>query len=607
MEALDAVARAVGEGLRSGAVATRSDLQRAKREAALAAGLATMPSDRDVAARIGADLRTAHAGLLRTKPTRSRSGVAVVAVMSSPAACPHGKCTFCPGGPDVGVPQSYTGFEPSTMRAARLAYDPYRIVRTRLAQLARNGHPVSKVEAIVQGGTFPARDPAYQEWFVAGIYEACNAGPGEDGAWTAEAEWLALAPAERTARMADAMRRNEEAPCRVVGLTVETKPDWCLEAHVDGMLALGVTRVEVGLQALDDDVLRATHRGHTLQDSRDAMRITRDAGLKVCVHLMPGLPRPHAGDGPSRAVPRPPFAAHLPSRGGAPLDPDPDADVEDFRRLFEEPAWRPDMLKVYPTLVVQEGETTLKRQWQRGEYHPYGTAEAARVVALGKSFVPEWCRIQRVDRDIPTTHVEAGVANSNLRQLAQADWARLGLPPCRCIRCREAGRGAAHDQDVAQAVDGRAASTAPDPGPIELVRRDYEASGGTEAFLAFEDARRDLLLAFLRLRRAGPSPHRAEARVPGGAAFVRELKAYGETADVGTAPSGASFQHRGLGTRLLAEAERIAFGEWGVGRLLVVAGPGVKPYYRARGYVDRGPYVAKEPGRGVDLPARAPR
>ncbi|MFO1533476.1 MAG: radical SAM protein [Thermoplasmatota archaeon] len=568
----DDVAGRVEAGLRSGAIATRAALQQAKRDGARASG-SPLATDRDVAAALPADLRQAHAALLRTKPTRSQSGVAVVAVMSSPAACPHGKCTFCPGGPDVGVPQSYTGFEPSTMRAARVGYDPFLVVQGRLAQLERNGHAVGKVDVVVQGGTFPAREPAYQHWFAAGIYSACNR-PG-DGSWEPEASWAEMTEAVRLGRLRAIMLENEAARCRVVGLTVETKPDWCLEPHIDRMLELGATRVEVGLQALDDEVLAATHRGHTLQDSRDALRVARDAGFKVVAHMMPGLPRPAPPPAPDEGGP-------WPVRTGA-LDPDPASDLEDFRRLFAEPDFRPDMLKIYPTLVVQEGETTLKRQWERGEYHPYDTATAARLVALAKSHVPPWCRIQRVDRDIPTTHVEAGVMNSNLRQLAQAERARMGLPPCACIRCREAGRRP------------EAAGAQP-----QLVRRDYDASGGHEAFLAFEDAASNAIFAYLRLRRAGPQPHRPECNVPGGVAFVRELKAHGVAADVGLGPAEGSWQHRGLGRRLLAEAERIAFGEWGAGRLLVLAGPGVKPYYRRHGYVDRGPYVAKE-HRVVDL------
>jgi elongator complex protein 3 len=512
-------------------------------------------------------LVTPAPGPRRTKPVRSSSGVAIVAVMSSPASCPHGKCTFCPGGPEVGSPQSYTGFEPSTMRAKRSGYDPRRIVQGRLGQLERNGHTVDKVDVVVQGGTFPAREPAYQDWFIAGIYAGLNAGPDEASApWEDEGAWMAMPEAERRRRLAALMLDNETARCRCIGLTIETKPDWCLEEHLDRMLAYGATRVEIGLQALDDVVLKATHRGHTLEESRRSMQLARDAGFKVCVHMMPGLPR---------------------GQGASGLDPDPAADLDDFRRLFAEPDWRPDMLKVYPTLVVMEGETLLKRQWQEGKYHPYDTAAATALVGEAKGLVPEWCRIQRIDRDIPTTHVEAGVLNSNLRQLAQKWRQERSLPACRCIRCREV----AH-----RAAEGRTVSAQ----RLRLVRRDYDAGGGAEAFLALEDPEADAVVAFCRVRRLGPAAHRPEARVRGGAAFVRELKVYGVAQALGAHdddPESGSWQHRGLGASLLAAAEAIAFGEWAVGRLLVIAGPGVKPYYRRHGYADLGPYVAKEAPR----------
>jgi elongator complex protein 3 len=584
VEALPAFVARIGQELLAGAVRSKEDLHRAKQAAARATGLRDLPTDPDLGRLLPVDVSARFAALLRAKPMRSQSGIAVVAVMSSPASCPHGKCTFCPGGPEVDAPQSYTGFEPSTLRARRHGYDPYAIVRGRLAQLERNGHAVGKVDVVVQGGTFPAREMAYQDWFVAGIYAGLNDGPGEVDSsfpWGSEAEWAALPEAERHARLAALQLANESAACRAIGLTIETKPDWCFAPHLDAMLRHGATRVEIGLQCLDDAVLEATHRGHTLADSRNAMQLARDAGFKVCVHMMPGLPRPNQttnstnGTKPEARALR--GSIELPARGSAPLDPDPAADVEDMRLLFADPAFRPDMLKIYPTLVVLEGETTLKAQWRRGEFHPYDTAAAAAVVAAGKGFVPEWCRVQRVDRDIPTTHLEAGVMNSNLRQLAQRLRAGQGLPPCRCIRCREAGTR----QREGVAVE---------PGRLALRRIEYEASGGTEAFLALEDPQADAVVAFLRLRRVGAGAHRGEAK---GAAFVRELKVHGLATAVGDDPEQGAFQHQGHGAALLAAAEAIALGEWGLARLLVIAGPGVKPYYRRHGYGDVGPYVGK--------------
>lgn len=543
---------AVAAALRDGAVRDKDGLHRLKQ--ALAREHGVLPRDSDLIAALPPDVAGRHMALLRKKPMRTGSGVAVVAVMSSPAACPHGKCIYCPGGPEVDAPQSYTGFEPSTMRAKRFDYDAYRIVRNRLGQLDRNGHTVDKVDVVVQGGTFPARDAAYRDWFVAGIYTGCNDGPGPDGGDTFDglADWEAMTPAERDGRLAAAMRANEDARCRVIGLTIETKPDWCLEPHLDDMLRYGATRIELGIQTLDEGVLRATNRGHTLEDSRRAMRLARDAGFKVCVHTMPGLP------------------------GNTP-----ESDIAEADTLFRDPDWRPDMMKIYPTLVVEEGETTLKRWWREGRYEPYDTGTATRVVAAQKRFVPEYCRIQRIDRDIPTTHVLGGVQNSNLRQLAQTEMQRQGWPACRCIRCREVHRRAAEGVEV-------------HPDRVVLVRRDYEASGGTEVFLSLEDPEADAVVAFLRLRRVGPEPHRSEFRHPDGAAVVRELKVYGTAQAVGDDPETGAWQHRGHGTRLLAEAERIAFGEWGVGRTLVIAGVGVKGYYRRRGYTDLGPYVARE-------------
>lgn len=573
---LQEASRRLAAALQRGDVQDKASLQNAKRAIAQELGT-TLDSDADLAAHLPPEVERQFRSILRTKPSRSRSGVAVIAVMSSPAGCPHGKCIFCPGGPEVDAPQSYTGFEPSTMRARRHGYDPCAIVRGRLAQLQRNGHSIDKVDIVVQGGTFPAREPAYQDWFISGIYAGLNAGPdvpdepptaptspmqpnsahsAGSADWSSEADWAAMAPDERRRRLDALMLANESATCRAIGLTIETKPDWCMEADLDRMLGYGATRVEIGLQALDDEVLRRTHRGHTLAESAKSLQLSRDAGFKICAHMMPGLPRGTATD---------PWAT------------DANADIDDFRRLFAEEAWQPDMLKIYPTLVVMEGETPLKKLWQDGKYTPLDTTAATRVAGLAKGFVPDYCRIQRIDRDIPTTHVEAGVKNSNLRQLAQQWREAQGLPACRCIRCREVGAREAEGHSVH--IDR-----------VALVRRDYRAADGDEAFLSFEDPAVDGLVGFLRLRRIGPGAHRTELQ---GAAVVRELKVYGTTLGLGDDPEEGAWQHRGLGARLLAEAERIAFTEWGVPRVAVLAGPGVKAYYRRHGFTDLGPYVVK--------------
>ncbi len=555
-ETTDPFTGPVAEALESGTVRTKEQLHQLKQRIARETRTA-VPKDSDLIHTLPDDLVKRFLPILRKKPMRTGSGVAVLAVMSSPAGCPHGKCVYCPGGPEVDAPQSYTGFEPSTMRAKRWSYDPFLIARNRLGQLDRNGHAVDKVDVVIQGGTFPARDRAYQDWFVAGIYAGCNAGPElePDSGWVPFDLWQTWSEETQDATLRSAMDENESARCRVIGLTIETKPDWCLQEHIDGMLRYGCTRIELGIQTLDEETTKFTNRGHTGQDSADALRIARDAGFKVCVHMMPGLPRPKP-DGS--------------------IMPDPAMDADDMERLFAEQEWRPDMLKMYPTLVVHEGETSLKKWWKEGRYVPYDTEQAATVVADAYRHIPPWCRVQRVDRDIPTTHVDAGVQNSNLRQIAEAKANDSGIR-IRDVRAREVHR------------------TESDPDGFQLVRREYEASGGTEIFLSWEEPGHDAIAGFVRLRRVGADPHRPEFQHPEGAAIVRELKVYGTAKSIGVHDDEAgAFQHQGLGGRLMDEAERIAFTEWGTGRLLVIAGVGVKPYYRDRGFTDLGPYVAKE-------------
>lgn len=573
MDNVEAYADLVQEALQDGSVRTKDDLQRLKQKIARATKI-NVPRDSELIRVLPEDVVEKHIAILRKKPMRTGSGVAVLAVMSSPAVCPHGKCVYCPGGPEVDSPQSYTGFEPSTMRAKRWSYDPYLIARSRLGQLERNGHAVDKIDVIIQGGTFPAREDAYQEWFVAGIYAGCNAGadPEPEDAWTTLEEWESWDAETRDAELRRVMEENESTKCRVIGLTIETKPDWCLTEHIDGMLRFGCTRIELGIQTLDEETTKFTNRGHTVQDSADSLRIARDAGFKVCVHMMPGLPRPKVVPGPAPGA----EGAKREETEHMTIMPDPAMDRIDMERLFAEQEWRPDMLKIYPTLVVHEGETPLKKWWKEGKYVPYDTAQAAEVVADAFRHIPAWCRVQRVDRDIPTTHVDAGVQNSNLRQIAEAKAADEGIA-VRDMRSREVHR---NESDA----DG-----------FELVRRDYDASGGKEVFLSWEDPSQGAIAGFVRLRLVGPNPHRVEFQHDNGAAVIRELKVYGMSKSLGNHDDEAgAFQHQGLGGKLLSAAEAIAFTEWNAGRLVVIAGVGVKAYYRKKGYLDVGPYVAME-------------
>ncbi len=463
--------------------------------------------------------RDRFAGVVARKPTRSLSGVAVVAVMTAPARCPHGRCTYCPGGVENRSPQSYTGQEPSALRGAEFHYDAEAIVRHRLRALEEIGHPTSKVEVIVMGGTFPARPWSYQASVLKGIYEGLNG---------------AAAPT-----LEAATETNATAEHRLVGLTVETRPDWCDARVLPSLLDAGVTRVEVGVECLDDRVLAAVGRAHDVEAAVRATEAARSRGLKVGYHMMLGLP----GLGPEE------------DRAG-------------FERLWADERFRPDFLKIYPTLVLPG--TPLFEQWKAGAYAPYDTETAARLLADIKRGVPPWVRIHRIQRDIPSRLIAAGVRTSNLRQLAQRRLAELGAS-CRCLRCREPGRG-----------------TSPPPEEFDLLETAYRASAGEERFLSFEHRATDRCAAYLRLR--FPSGAAEGLQEP----IVRELKVVGRELPIGDrAAAPDAYQHRGFGRRLLAEAEGAARAE-GFGGLYVISAVGTRGYYAAHGFVRRGPYMAKE-------------
>lgn len=328
------------------------------------------------------------------------------------------------------------------------------------------GHDASRVDLIIMGGTFTSRNPQYREWFVKRCLDALN---GRDS------------PDLETAKDI-----NSSSDHRVVSLTVETRPDYFTDdRQVGEMVRLGATRVELGVQLLDDDILRNVKRGHGVDEVRRATAACRRAGLSICYHLMPGLP----GSSPEH-------------------------DIECYRKVFDDPDFRPDNLKFYPVLVV--GGTELCDQWKAGAYVPPDTGTAIRILSEMKSMTPPYARIQRIQRDIPVTEIVSGIESSNMRQMVQADMASRGLR-CRCIRCREAER-------IGQPA------TDPEGTPGDLA---YEASGGTEHFISFEKG--DALIAYARLRTDGSEN-----------ASLRELKVTGDT-----------WQDRGYAEALIRAAERI--------------------------------------------------
>ena len=525
----------------------RDDLEQAKREVCSKHSAPKVPKNSELLDRAPDGRREDLESVLRRKPVRTASGVSPVAVMTSPHRCPHGKCLYCPGGPDseFSSAQSYTGNEPAAARGKQNDYDPYGQVTLRLNQLREIGHPVDKAELILRGGTMTARSHDYQEWFVKRCLEAMNDFDPDAEPTPAEGVSFAEDPeAYEFEYVEDVIAENETGDVRNIATTFETKPDWCGPEQIDRMLRLGGTKVEVGVQTTYERINREMHRGHGVQASIDANRRLRDAGFKVGFHMMPGQP------GMSKEM-----------------------CLEDFRRIFEHSDWQPDYLKIYPTLIV-EGTVTYD-WWRREEFDPLSSEEAAELVAEIKDLIPPYTRLQRVQRDIPADFIEAGVQKSNLRQLARQRMDEHGWS-CDCIRCREVGMNEE------------------EPEEVTMDTIEYEAGGGTEQFISFEDREKDLLVGFCRLRYPN-EPTREELQ---DTAIVRELHVYGNQVGVGKLGDQGSetpdWQHKGYGKRLVTEAERRA-REDGFGKLAIISGIGAREYYREKlDYVQDGPYVSKE-------------
>ena len=512
----------------AGKIQTKEELHKTKIKLCKKYNIDAVPPDSEILAKLPVDFsdeeRETAVSILRKKSTRSISGVAIVAVMTSPESCPHGLCIPCPGGPDSGTPQSYTGHEPAALRAGLNDFNPFWQTRNRIEQLEAIGHPVDKIDFIIMGGTFTARDPFYQEWFLQRCYDGLNNKDSKS--------------------LEEAMKLNEKAKSRCIGLTVETRPDWFRLRHADECLRFGATRVELGIQTVFDDVLSTMKRGHTVADSVIATRIAKDSGFKVCYHLMPGLP----GSDIKR-------------------------DVESFKTVFEDSRFKPDMIKIYPTLTI-EG-TGLYELWKKGEYTPLSTEKAAKLVAELKTFVPEWVRIQR---DVPSQFIDAGVDKSNLRQYVDKEMKKQDLV-CRCIRCREMGHKSQKEKIKINEKD------------IDLCSSFYDASDSEEVFISLVEEKHDALIGYLRLRDIINS-HRVElSKNP--CMIIRELKVVGREIPVGKKNS-KGLQHKGFGRELIDEAIRICQEEFDKEYLFVLSGVGVKPYYRKLGFKDEKLYLLKK-------------
>jgi elongator complex protein 3 len=396
-----------------------------------------------------------------------------------------------------------------------------------MEQLTAIGHHVDKIELIIMGGTFPATPLDYQTWFIQRCLDAVTG--------------------RTSANLEEAKQNAEKSHTRNVGITVETRPDWAKQPQVDAMLDMGVTRVELGVQNPNDEIYRLVGRTHTVKDVKEATRICKDAGLKIAYHLMPGMP----GSSPKR-------------------------DLAAFKRVFTNPDFKPDMIKIYPCLVL-EG-TKIYDWFKAGKFKPYTTEEAASVIADVKRIIPLWARVMRVQRDIPARLIVAGVAKGNLRQLVQKELALRG-GRCRCVRCREVGHRMIVD------------NVKPDLQNIKILSTSYKASEGEEIFLSAEDPKNDILVGYLRLRIPSAKAHRPEITAAP-SAIVRELHVYGPLVPVGMRLAKA-WQHKGFGVALLTEAERVAREDYGLKKLLVISALGTRRYYMRFGYERDGVYVSK--------------
>lgn len=508
---------------------TKEDIARIKKVVSRRLKLSKIPSDAEILkAWKGREGYERLREILKVKPVRTISGVAVVSVMTSPSPCPHGKCVMCPGGIERGTPQSYIGLEPAAQRGKQHNYHPFRQVYARLNELYDLGHDVDKVEIIVMGGTFPARDENYKRWFMVNVFNALNAFGKSRFKFEKDLE--------------KAKRKNEKAKARCVGITFETRPDYAKEEHIIEMLRFGGTKVEIGVQSIYDDVLEIIKRGHSVEDVVRATQLLKDSAFKVGYHVMPGLPNSNF-----------------------------ERDLKMFKILFEDERFKPDYLKIYPTLVV-EG-TELYEWYRAGKYKPYTTEEVVELIARAKKYFPVWVRVQRIQRDIPVDKA-IGLDKGNIRQLVQEKLKELGYS-CRCIRCREVGhklRGLDAEEVAKEA---------------ELVVRRYRASKGVEYFISYEIPSYDALIGFIRLR----FPYKPFIKEIENCALIRELHVYGRAVPLGTKERGA-FQHRGFGEKLLRTAEEIAKERYD--EIAIISGVGVREYYRKFGYRKRFEYMVKK-------------
>ncbi|MBZ9578696.1 tRNA uridine(34) 5-carboxymethylaminomethyl modification radical SAM/GNAT enzyme Elp3, partial [Patescibacteria group bacterium] len=463
--------------------------------------------------------------LLRKRKIRSLSGVVVVSVLTKPYPCP-GKCIYCPI--EKGIPKSYLSGEPAVERAKRLRFDPYLQVQKRIESLKKQGHPVDKIELRIIGGSFSVYPKNYKIWFLINCFAAANK---KEKALKKKINWKIL---ERQQKI------NEKVSQRIVGISIETRPDLINKKEILYLRRLGVTMVEIGVQTIFDDILEKCKRGHGKKETIEATKLLKDAGFKVLYQMMPNLP-------------------------GSDLK----RDLQCFKKIFEDENFRPDWSKIYPCLVCKGSE--LYRIWKKREYRPYSDKELTNLLIQIKKNLPYWVRVARLFRDIPSQKIEASCKISNLREVVRKEMQKRGLT-CKCIRCRE----------IREKYDPRE--------KVYLFREDYRASDGKEIFLSYENKKREKLYSFLRLRITKQKQHFLP--VLKNIAIIREIQTYGQLVPISKRKEAV--QHRGLGKTLIKTAEKIAKKEFGLNKIAAISGIGARNYWRKSGYKLRDTYMIKK-------------
>lgn len=454
--------------------------------------------------------------LFRKRPVRSLSGIVNITILTKPYPCPA-HCIFCPT--ENGIPKSYISGEPAVERARSLNYDPYLQVKKRIEMLKKEGHATDKIELRIVGGTWSYYPLDYRFWFIKRAFDAAN---------------------ERESKnIFEAQRINENAKNRIVGISIETRPDFITEEEIKNLRYMGVTLVEMGVQSLLEDLLWINGTNLNLLKIASATRLLKNHGFKVLYHLMLNL-----------------------------LGSNPEKDLQSFKIAFNDERFKPDWVKIYPLLLTEH--TPIYFLWKRGLYQPYPEDTLVKTIIKIKREMPVWVRITRIVRDIPSEKIVAGCKKSNLREVVKREMEKIRMR-CQCIRCREI-RERYHAREK-----------------IYLFREDYDSCGGKEIFLSFEDKERRKLFSFLRLRI--PNDNSPLFSVLKNSAIIREIQTFGEQVPI--AERRQAPQHQGLGTRLVKEAERIAKNEFMLKRTCVIAGVGVRGYFRKLGYSLRETFMVK--------------